>query len=362
MDARVYSYIVKPQNVLDMGYDELGDLAWMLIFEPRRDDDDPFAATGAWVDYYRLWTKNEWFLFKVVKRGRGIQVVPMDRQEHNLGVVPIIKSDHVETEGRYSAPALIGDTAYLDRAVANYLSNLDAIIQDQTFSQLAMPHQGLLPGDEDYAKLMEMGTKRLFTFDGEHGVAPFYLSPDPKQATIIVEVVNKIISEIYHSVGLAGERTKQDNAVGIDNSSGVAKAYDFDRVNTLLCAKAESLDRVENKLVAMVRRWHSKTDATDEDLVKYPDNYDVRGLYDELDVAARLSLVDAPMSARQEQMKALIEKLFPRIEKALKDKMLKEIDDWAGEEGTPNRPSLVPSQENRQGQVTGDDNREAQAQ
>ncbi|MEZ6841312.1 hypothetical protein ABVN80_14665 [Acinetobacter baumannii] len=36
--------------------------------------------------------------------------------------------------------------------------------------------------------------------------------------------INKIIGEIYHTVGLAGERTKQDNAVGIDNSSGVAES------------------------------------------------------------------------------------------------------------------------------------------
>jgi hypothetical protein len=38
---------------------------------------------------------------------------------------------------------LIADIAYLDRAAANYLSNLDAIIQDQTFSQLVIPAEAL---------------------------------------------------------------------------------------------------------------------------------------------------------------------------------------------------------------------------
>jgi hypothetical protein len=52
-------------------------------------------------------------------------------------------------------------------------------------------------------------------------------------------MVNKIIGEIYHSVGMAGERTKQDNAMGIDNSSGVAKAYDFERMNAMLATKAQ---------------------------------------------------------------------------------------------------------------------------
>ena len=50
-----------------------------------------------------------------------------------------------QSESPYFSPSLIDDIAYLDRAVANYLSNLDAIIQDQTFSQLAIPVQSLLP-------------------------------------------------------------------------------------------------------------------------------------------------------------------------------------------------------------------------
>jgi RNA polymerase sigma factor (sigma-70 family) len=97
-----------------------------------------------------------------------------------------------------------------------------------------MPAQGVNAGDEAYDKILELGTKRIFIYDGEGGTQPFYLSPDVKQAELILKVVNKIIAEIYHSVGLAGERTKDDNAQGIDNSSGVAKAYDFERVNSLL--------------------------------------------------------------------------------------------------------------------------------
>src|SRR5262249_7745025 len=155
---------------------------------------------------------------------------------HELGEVPAIPLPHTVGEHLYSAPALINDIAYLDRAIANYLSNLDAIIQDQTFSQLAMPAQAMLPGEDAYEKLLEMGTKRMFVFDGEGGAVPMFLSPDPKQAGVILAVIDKIINEIYHTIGMSGERTKQDNAVGTDNSSGVAKAYDFERMNSLLAA------------------------------------------------------------------------------------------------------------------------------
>jgi hypothetical protein len=326
--VRTYAYIVGPTQLLDYSWDEDGNLAWITIAEVARDDADPMNSSGAEVAQVRLWTKNEWRLFEERPAGRGkTKIVEVGNGVHGLGQVPVILHDNIITDEEYCAPALIDDIAYLDRAVANYLSNLDAIIQDQTYSQLAMPAQNVLPGDDNYNTLKEMGTKRIFLYDGEGGAAPMYLSPDPKQAQMILAVINKIINEIYHTVGLAGERTKQDNALGIDNSSGVAKAYDFERVNALLQAKADSLEVLENRVVALVALWNGEKDI-ESDLVSYPDNFDTRGLYDEFDLAARLMLIDAPQSVRQEQMKTVIDKLFPQLAKELKDKMLAELKDW----------------------------------
>lgn len=325
---RTYGYIVSPEQLLDYAFDEEGELEWVMIQECVRDDQDPLTSTGSEEERYRLWTKKGWQLYKEVKEGRRKVVKLIAEGLHNLGKVPVILADNIITDEEYCAPSLIGDIAYLDRAVANYLSNLDAIIQDQTFSQLAMPAQNVLPGEDNYTKLTEMGTKRVFLYDGEGGAAPFYLSPDPKQAQMILSTINKIISEIYHTVGLAGERTKQDNAVGIDNSSGVAKAYDFERVNALLAAKADSLEVVENKIVAMVALWHGDEKKVTSNLVSYPDDFDTRGLYDEFDIAARLMLIDAPETVRQEQMKLVLDKLFPQIGVAKREAMEKALKDW----------------------------------
>lgn len=325
--ARIYSYLVTPEHVLDMSYDEEGDLNWILIHEQTRDDEDALNSSGAMIDRYRLWERNQWTVFTVNKTGRTATVKVEGPFAHDLGVVPVFSADNIISDELYTAPALIDDVAYLDRAVSNYLSNLDAIIQDQTFSQLIMPAQGLLPGDDAYKKLVEMGSKRIFTYDGEGGGKPEYISPDVKQAEVILAVIHKIVNEIYHTVGLAGERTKDDNSQGIDNSSGVAKAYDFERVNSLLAAKADSLEFIENRLAKLVALWAGEK-IKEDTLVSYPDNFDVRGLYDEFEIAARLSLVEAPDLMRRQQMEATIDKLFPRIAKDLKDKMLAELKTW----------------------------------
>ena len=326
--GRIFAYTVNPDRVLDFAYDEDGHLSWVLVYEQHRDDSDPFKSTGAYLDRYRLWTKQDWALFASTNTGKDVKVEEIDSGTHDLGVVPLFRVDAQITDEKWKAPSLIGDIAYLDKAVANYLSNLDAIIQDQTFSQLAMPAQGLMPGEDGYDKLLEMGTKRIFLYDGEGGSKPEFIAPDPKQANVILGVISKIINEIYHTVGMAGERTKQDNAVGIDNSSGVAKAFDFERVNALLVSKAASLEYAERRIAALVALWGGTKEIDADSLIVYSRSFDVRGLFDEFEIAAQLSLIEAPETVRREQMNSVVGKLFPMLKAAVKKEIDTELKDW----------------------------------
>lgn len=325
--SRVYAYVISPLQMLDFAEDENGNLLWCLVAETGRDDQDPIASTGKTYMKYRLWTQNDWYLFAENTKGRSKKVELMDSGSHQLGMVPAFAVDCFNSsDSKYTSPALISDIAYLDRAVANYLSNLDAIIQDQTFSQLAIPIQGLMPGDDDHTKILTMGTNRIFTFDGEGGAKPFYLSPDPKQAHVILDTISKIINEIYHSCGVAGERTKQDNAAGIDNSSGVAKAFDFQRVNSLLVNKSAALQEAEAKLIHIMMAWQGKEVLLHNcSYAKYPDSFDVRGLSEEFAIAEQLGVIQAPETVRREQMKILVKKVFPTLKAEIDKKINAEL-------------------------------------
>lgn len=371
-DSKVYAYTVSVKDLLDMGYDDLGELLWVLVREWKRDDDDPMFGTGSIKPRYRLWTRNAWFLFEereqTVDDKKEIIIVQTDEGENPIGEIPGFRLDHIISQALYCSTGLIDDIAYLDRAVANYLSNIDAIIQDQTFSQLVIPSQAAAPGEDLKDKVIEMGTKRIFTYDSEGGGKPEYISPDPKQAGVILQIINKIIGEIYHSVGMAGERTKQDNAVGIDNSSGVAKAYDFEQVNSLLVSKASAMENAENKLASLVMKWNGAKELEDEEPVKYPETFDVRSLFDEFTIAENLGLVAAPDIIRQEQMRQVADKLFPRIAKVKREKIETEINAWPPRVelgiGTPpttfgsstkkpkSKPAAASATTKRQGQVT----------
>lgn len=389
-NARTYAYVVRPQDVLDISFDIHGEINWALIHEIDREDDDFFKTNHDEYGCYRLWTRTHSHLYKVrvassnevgkdmaVKQvntvlhrfkpsslsasetKRKMVVEEVEVIEHGLGEVPVFPVRDRESDSPYHAAALVDDIAYLDRANANYLSNLDAIIQDQTFSVLTIPVQSLEGGEDMYSKVVELGTKRIFAWDAEGGEGPKYISPDPSQAGIILAVITKIITEIYHSIGMAGERTKMDSGAGIDNSSGVAKSYDFDRMNTMLKAKADRLAVAENRIARLVMLWNGEQLPEDDVMVKYSDDFDTRGLYDDFDVANRLTLLGAPDELRRYQFSKLIDKLFPSLRKDLKEKIEKELLEWPEEEEvdiTNTKTSLKsqakPEAENKQGQGT----------
>lgn len=333
----LYAYIVPPQDVTNYAFDETGELLWVMIQEHVRDDKDPFSGSCAVETKYRLWTRDTWHLFRCKESSDKSNPEPVWEMEaegaHNLGLVPCIPANNSVSCDTWDCSAMIADVAYLDRAVANYASNLDAIIQDQAFSQLAMPAQGILPGDEAYTKVLEMGTKRVFLYDGEGGAAPQFLSPDPRQASLILAAMGQLINEVYHSVGLAGERTKQDNSQGIDNSSGVAKTKDFERVVALLSSKADALEVVEYKMIKIVLAWAGVKEEPKIDLVKYPieEQFDVRTLYDEIDVGMKIRLMGLPPTIQEEQTNRLVQKLFPDLADELLKKIRKEVKEWANE-------------------------------
>lgn len=338
LDTRVYCYSVTPMDVLDVSFDDDGEMNWVKIKEAIRDDSNPFEYSGEITEKVRIWTRNDWYLFKVNGSGSSKKYELEDQGEHGLGIVPVTYLDHSETENPYTSTPLIADIAYLDRAVANYLSNLDAIIQDQTFSQLVIPAEAVAfsDADEDQLgnKLLEFGTKRIFLYNGDAQNMPDFISPDPSQAGVILNMVNKIIGEIYHSVGMAGERTKQDNATGIDNSSGVAKAYDFERMNAMLASKAQSLEFCENRIVRLVKAWNGDTANIDdvEEYVQYSRDFDVRNLSNEFDIANNLAIIDGPKELRKLQMKGVLDKLYPQLSEKLKEQISKDIDDeWLNE-------------------------------
>jgi hypothetical protein len=370
-----------PFDVLDGGLDEMGNLKWLLVRDLIRDDDDPMSASPS-VPHYTLWDRAGWRVFirntagsKEDQKARPFIELPELGGTHDLGIVPFRALKFTESDDAFVTPGLLDDIAHLDRDIFNKQSQLDTIIYDQTFSQLAMPADAVIlnsveraEGSENSAaietsrettrqRIIEMGTKRVFLFNGNTQHPPRYLSPDASQAQTIRSTIKDNIDEIYRLAGLLGEVGRE-----VKTQSGVSKAYDFDRLNKALTFAAQELEQMEQWIAQVVELWMAtgEPQPIDEGLVGYPRDFDIMGLLEELDIAVRTDEYDLHSpSAEGELRKRLIKRLFPALPETALKAMMGEVDKAtkrskeAFERGPLQPPPPTPTGEPRPSEVRG---------
>jgi len=313
-----YIYIVYPQDMLDISIDEFGVVRWALVREQeRRGEESIFTAESVLKPRYRLWEKGKWSLYD--EGGKEV-----DSGETGIDIVPIIPVDH-ERRTVYSGQSLIADIAYLDRAIFNNWSRLDTIVCDQTFSQLIFPIEGMMSAviedKELREQFMALATNRVLLYSMQAGVPPQFISPDASQAEFILNMIQVQVKQLYASLGLQGEI-----ATEVKQTTGVAKAYDFDKLNKLLANKADNLEAAEERLFKVVDKWLGLSGKPDIE-VSYPDEFDTRGLVDELNIAERVTLLEVSDALNKALYKNIAGKALPHAPKELVKEIEKEIDE-----------------------------------
>lgn len=311
-----YCYIVYPQDMLDIAIDDFGNVKWALVREKARDGDDNFyTASETLKERYRLWEKGKWTLFNE----DGEQI---DSGSTDIDVVPIVVLDN-EERSVYSGQSLIADIAYLDRAIFNNWSRLDTIVCDQTFSQLIFPIEGLLTevaGDEELREqFMTLATNRVLLYSVQAGNPPAFISPDASQAQFILDMIQVQVKQLYASLGLQGEI-----ATEAKRETGVAKAYDFDKLNKLLANKADNLEAAEERIFKIVKKWMGGISI--EVIISYPDEFDTKSLVDELNITERVALLEIYNRLNRELGKNIAQKALPHAKKTIIEEINKEID------------------------------------
>ena len=316
-----YCYIVFPHNIKDIAFDEVGRVKWALIEEAIRNDDDPFTADQTVKTQFRLWQVGKWTLYD----NAGTSIAEGDT---GLDVVPIIPLDNEEQE-EIAGQSLISDVANIDRAIFNNWSRLDTIVCDQTFSQLIFPIEGLpidIAGDDELrGQFLKLATNRIVLYSAQAQAAPAFISPDATQAQFILDMIQTQIKQLFAVLGLQNETGTETNL-----QSGVAKAYDFDKVNKLLNSKSGNLQQAETYIYEVLSKWLGGV-ALNVD-VTYPTEFDVRALIDDIAVAERLAMLDVSKTFTKEINKLLVLKALPEVNEAVHRQIFAEIDAKAEDE------------------------------
>jgi hypothetical protein len=316
-----YAYGVSPLDVLDVIYGADGTIEQALIREYVRGPIDLLEPRDSdeLQERYRIWIKTFgevfWVLCKLDEKG---EVVKLEQGYLPIPRVPII-------EVRRTGGSLIDDIATLDRTVYNYGSLLDQILYDQTFSTLRLPYSGTF--EEFYDKWeLTIGTKSIIPFDAEIGAAPDYISPDASQGTLLVEAIEKAIGKIYQCKNLQDTVGNAQQGKPAAAASGIAKGYDFEKLNAGLAQYADDLEKAEEGLVELVNLWEGITEPIAPDLIDYQDSFDVKTLMQELTEYTLLAQNVQSATFKKLQQKKIVKKADPKMEPADYDIVMAEID------------------------------------
>jgi hypothetical protein len=317
-----YAYCLSPLDVLDWTADlsSPGALSQVLVRERIRGNVDLALPreSDTYCEQFRLWQKTtEGVSWKLFDRDEHGDPQLLDSGDLSLSQIPIIQINR-------SGGSCIEDTATLDRKLFNYESLLDQILYEQTFSTLLLPWTGQM---SDFYEQWELtlGTKAILPYEASAASSPRFIAPDAGQGDLILRAIEQGVAQIYRAKNLF-DTVGDSSLTATTAASGVARAYDFEKMNAVLSLFADDLEKAELGILNLVSLWHGETLSQGTTLVDYPDHFDVKTLAQELQDARALSEIAPSASFRRYLQGNLINKAAPKLSAGEVERILSELD------------------------------------
>lgn len=315
-----YSVIVTPQDLRDWSVDEFGNYNWVLIRSRGYSDVNPY---GERVDdtTYRLITRDKWEIYNA--KGKKIR-----SGDNPLGEVYMTTCYNSDTNLDIIGESLIKDISRINRVIYNWCSNIDEMIERQTFSQLVMPEDPqaqLEESDEGGDPLRVIGTSQIFTFPSTAGHPPAFISPDRQQIDAIWKMIQQHIDKIYE---LAGLGTVGSQSKFLSQRSGISQAYQFLSINSSLARKAKKLEKTENDIEKLVLKWQNQEEQTEP--VEYPTQFDILSLEETMESTFGIVGQNFSTTLNIELLQTLAKKAAPVLPTEVLQEIFDEIEENAG--------------------------------
>jgi hypothetical protein len=255
-----YMFVIKPQQVTEWKVDKRGRIT-KFVYEVYSS-----SSSGGAIDEKETWTwtPTEWS----VRVGDSVT-----QSSHSLKQVPVVPVFASEEDPNNLLPeSEIYQIAKANLAIFNICSELREVLRNQAFSILTYPITGKIGAEE--ALELVVGTENVLPFDGESKSPPSFISPPVDPVTQLQAELKRLIEEIYRQASLL-------SVTGVQvQSSGVAKAWDFDQTNQVLSDLANSCEHAEVKVAKLFELW---TNDTVDFVCNYPDDFGIVDIIAKLD-------------------------------------------------------------------------------
>jgi len=342
---RPYWILIQPDEILDWDTDDFGNY---LYVKRRQYDVKMLAGSKRKYEKFTEWYPDriETSLVDLTNPENPELLEFRTAQGNNVGEVPFISVIYKKSK-KYKdmGVSFICDIAGNNREILNITSLIDEFLYRQCFNMLARERDSLLPFTS--ADDSKFGTSNVIEYS-RGGDPPQYITPPAQPAEFLQTEREKIIGEIYRQ---AIQDLRSDLANG-EKSSGFSQAQSFSRTVPFIAARAETLERAENKLMSLTMKYYN--DREWKGKVKYKDDYSVTNVSDAtshlLKLFKELALPSKTFAVLE--LKRLVQTLDGKIATEDLSKVFSEIDsldfnDWQDKVIGQNKTVVPPADPNK---------------
>lgn len=282
-DGKPYAYWVNPLDIFDWATDDDGKILWLKKFvggEAKRTWADPVQP----VHQFQIWYPDKLETWQCNGLS-GSDAKKLEDRPNPLGRVPfepLFSPNRVDDSDFPDGEPLITDFAKGANSVFNYSSLLNEIAYKQTFSQL------IVPGAFD---TLEAGTNTFFSWTPAGSNAePKYISPDPRQADVLMALIQSTLEQMRQSFGIG--RGRQEGSM--QKSSSAALELESEDKRSILgdiCGAGEDFEKRLAMLVLSYKSVGAKPTVKDLPHIQYPHDFDLQAFQDEINEFLSLRMV-----------------------------------------------------------------------
>jgi hypothetical protein len=307
-----------PANLLDWGLADDGSFAWVklrIIYYRQPNPLGPRAKE----EHYIIWTPADVSVYVVTKQDSGEERVSgPETRAHEFGVVPIAIWRHKPSpEDRVRGMGMVDAVAVLCRRLFNLVSELDEHLRQQVFALLQVPYVGSEPPSEIVA-----GTDNAVGLPADSKHEYKWIAPPESVAGTYETRIENTIKEIYRIA-----RVEYDRATAAV-SSGIAKAYDFEKTNRRLGDFAKQLARAEKQsYVILGRVLGVSQQSIEQATVTAPTDFRVEDLATDIKNAIDAVTIQLTPTAEMWIKKRVIEKMLPNLPSDEEAEIMSELEE-----------------------------------
>ncbi len=342
-DGNPYAYWVSPLDILDWDVDDDGNIRWLKQFcysEAERDWSRPIQQRYE----FRIWYPGKVEIHKTDVTGVetvGGQKIPrlsnigVETRPTGIDKVPFVPLYSVRDEDQLfpDGTALAADLCKGANHVYNLGSLLSDILYKQTFSWLVIPDKNV--------DTLQMATSTFFGYDPQGSSAkPEYVSPDAKQAEVILAAITQHIEQMRQAIGVG--RGRQESSRMPTTADGMELQNEDKR--SILYDIATEAEAFERRLVDMVQLYRfpnaTPTSAADDAVrIQYQREFDLRTLGEEVDEALSFKSLGLSPEINLEMAAQLVRRRFSGMPQDKLDELIKTLD--AVKLAPPPQPSVT---------------------